>query len=178
MTEALSSQSPNSLADGMAAVAAGMTVPEELRGVHTTIRLEPPTEVSVYGRFAERLDYTRGCVLDKELLSNPGLVLTFWLTAEDRPPRFVTIGRTPQGLQIPDGIDPGTPGEFLLIAQEDKGTNPSARYLDRADLAGVLAVNNQRGILFAGNPDRQRQLQLPGTVDQLTGYRQPVSRSA
>jgi hypothetical protein len=159
------------------AISRAVNTPDELRGLHQTTRLEKPAVVSIFGKFKEELKYTRGCIISDEF-SRGAKVLAFRFARPDGTPRVGVIGRTPTELDSRKGgtrelKDPnaGAPGDFLMAIQNPDGTDANFRYMDQADINGIMIRDHQEDQKLGQNLDRQRQLVVPGKIDLIVGYR-------
>jgi hypothetical protein len=154
-------------------LAQALRTPEELRGLHYTQRLPQPMEVPLFGRFDERLDYTRGCILRDELTGGTGII-ALRLLKDDGTEKRVVIGATPHKYDSRTGgrqLDSaGEAGDYLLMVQEAGSKGATFRYMDGADVNNTMAVVG-REVVFGPNEARQRQLIMPGQVQEIVGYR-------
>jgi hypothetical protein len=166
------------LAAGMKAVAAAMDQDPALVGRHRTELPKQPIKGDM-GEFRKVWRYTHGCDLGSELLN--GDVGAVVISVEDGgKKKTVSVGRTPS-LWLPGmgghsivvhDAGAGEPGDYLLAIVEGVGSDDERqkfRYLDKADLQGVVIRNGDSSINLGPNTQRGRQIQIDGRVEAVAG---------
>ncbi len=168
-------QAGQDVGGALAAAALEIAKPDAEVGLH---RSDPfPLDLPVcigFGVYREKLKYTAGCMPEKELSRGVGVV-SFRLrrAAGDT---VAAIMRTPQEWDRRNGgtkkiAAAGEPGDFILTLQKvEEGAETKFRYLDPADIAGVVVAQGQE-LTFPENDGRQRQLVVPGEVANVVGFR-------
>jgi hypothetical protein len=161
----------NAWTDAVKAMGQALNNPDRL-GLGTTGEAQPPYK-TVSGTYYEQKVYKLGCDIVTVIDSEDGMVSLVLDNAGEK--RFVEISRTPDSLDPRKGgsaiKDAERPGDYLLFvrrALREQGT--TTRYLDKADIDGVLAEKGKK-LTFKDNPDRGKRIVIQGTVTQVVRYR-------
>jgi hypothetical protein len=136
------------------------------RGEHVTTQLEKPS-VDSFGKATHRWRYTEGCNVASELERPEVTRIGIRSRMIDGSHVVTMIGRTPEGQKLPP--EAGEPGDYLMVLSKNDGRDLTFTYLDDIDLQAELRNNGDR-MQLASNPQRERQVLIPGTIEQVSAF--------
>jgi hypothetical protein len=161
-----------SLIDGIMRLGTELGRPGYERWSHTSAPHNPKNPVGTFGegyrqvyRYPEGVRLDRWPKYDGKLLDE---VVVFSVENEEGEVRIATIGLASSGPAVGSEYNPGDPGEYILVVSGLNGENPSVRNLDEADMRARIAPGGPAK--FGENPDRNRQIEIRGTVRNVEGY--------